>query len=246
MRQTRAGETAEPFRYSQPAIAAKTQTMEMNENKAIYASLAEQAYDLLEEKIVTLQLAPGAVLSEQQLAKELGVGRSPVREALQRLAHEGLVVVLPRRGVLVSEINISTHNKLLEVRREVERLMARVACRSANEKQCQEFLKLAREFERTARENDALGFVRVDARFNELVSESVDNEFAVRAIQLMRGLTRRFWFKYYKIADLKKCALLHAKMARAIAKRDPEASAAALDRLIDYMQEFTRATLGMA
>lgn len=215
----------------------------MNERGDRFVSLAARAYDALEEKIVTLELAPGSVLSEQQLAKDLGVGRSPVREALQRLAQAGLVVVLPRRGILVSEINISIHGKLLEVRREVERLMARLACRSANDRQSEEFQALARDFERTARENDALAFIRADARFNELLSESVDNEFAVRAIQLMRGLTRRFWYRFYKFADVRKCAALHAKMARAIWKRDPEAAAKALDRLIDYMQEFTRATL---
>lgn len=217
--------------------------MTSNASTESYVSLATRAYHALEERIVTLELAPGAILSEQQLAKELAIGRSPVREALQRLAHEGLVVVLPRRGVLVSEINAGKHRQLLEVRREIERLMVRIACRSASDGQCRELAALAKEFERVAKERDVLGFVRVDARFNELVSESVDNQFAVKTMQLMRGLSRRFWFKYYKIADLGKCALLHAKLARAIARRDADAAATALDRLIDYMEDFTRATL---
>src|SRR5690554_1389436 len=90
-------------------------------------SLTEQAYRQLEEMIVTLQLMPGAVLSETHLARELSIGRTPVREALQRLAREGLIVILPRRGILVSEINVKRQLRLLEVRRELERLMGKAS-----------------------------------------------------------------------------------------------------------------------
>jgi DNA-binding GntR family transcriptional regulator len=206
-------------------------------------SLAESAYRILEEQIATLQRVPGAVLSELKLAKELGIGRSPIREALQRLAYEGLVVILPRRGVLVSDINVTTHCKLIEVRREVERLMVRTACRSATPAQLGEFRSLAARFERCARENDMDAFMQTDSQFNKLLSSSADNEFAEKCIRLMRGLTRRFWFKYCGYAGLKKCARLHANLARAISAQDAAASAAALDGLIDYLDEFTRATL---
>ena len=83
-------------------------------------SLTEQAYRALEELITTLALPPGTVLGEQSLAQRLQIGRTPIREALQRLARDGLVVVLPRRGILVSEINIRTQLRLLETRRVLE------------------------------------------------------------------------------------------------------------------------------
>lgn len=206
-----------------------------------FRSLAEQAYHAIEDLIVTLQLAPGSVLSEQQLAKELSVGRSPVREAIQRLAHENLVVVLPRRGILVSEINLSAHRRLLEVRREVERLVTRLACKSAGDEQSERFGELACEFRRAAGNNDVRSFMRVDAEFNDLLADSVDNEFAVKAFRSTRGLSRRFWYRYYRIADLGRCALLHAGLAEAIGRRDAAEAARGLDRLIDYMDEFTRA-----
>ncbi len=66
-------------------------------------SLTERAYRELEEQIVTLRLAPGAVVTEASLALRLGIGRTPIREALQRLARERLVVILPRRGVVIAE-----------------------------------------------------------------------------------------------------------------------------------------------
>src|SRR3990170_3225564 len=90
-------------------------------------TLTEQAYYRLEEMIVTLELAPGAILSEQALSSELGIGRTPVREALQRLSREGLVVVLPRKAIIVTETDPKRQLLVLEVRRELERLLAR-AC----------------------------------------------------------------------------------------------------------------------
>lgn len=217
--------------------------MAASRSDVAFVSLATQAYDALEEKIATLQLAPGAVLSEQQLANELGIGRSPVREALQRLAQEGLVVILPRRGVLVSEINVSRQSQLLELRRVVERLLVRGACGAANERQNQEFENLAQRFQQIADQDDVISLMRLDARLNDLMAESSDNEFVVRAMGLMRGLSRRFWFKYFKLADLRECAELHGNLARAIADRNPDRASRTLDGLIDYLEDFTRSTL---
>ena len=74
-----------------------------------------------------LELTPGSAVSEAMLSARLGIGRTPIREALQRLARERLVRILPRRGVIVSEIDVKSQLRLLEVRREIERLMARAA-----------------------------------------------------------------------------------------------------------------------
>src|SRR4029079_11997900 len=91
------------------------------------------------ERIVTLQLLPGTVLSEQALALRLKIGRTPIREALQRLARDGLVVIMPRRGIMVSEINLKLQLRLLEVRRELERLMASLAAERATTAERREF-----------------------------------------------------------------------------------------------------------
>ena len=80
-------------------------------------SLTEQAYRMVEEQIVTLRLKPGGILSEQSLSATTKFGRTPIREALQRLAREGLITILPRKGILVSDINPRNQLLLLEVRR---------------------------------------------------------------------------------------------------------------------------------
>lgn len=207
-------------------------------------SLTERAYRELEELIVTLQLEPGEVLSEAALAKRLQIGRTPIREALQRLAREGLVVILPRRGILVSEIDVRRQLKLLEVRRELERLMARSAAGRVGEAERAAFHEIAVGMEQAARENDDMTFMRYDRMLNQAISKAARNEFASKAMGLMHGLSRRFWYVHYKeVADLPLCARLHSRLADAIARADAEAAARASDALIDYVEAFTRATL---
>src|SRR5579871_3949643 len=131
-------------------------------------SLTEKAYRLIEELIVTLQIPPGSVVSEALLSARLGIGRTPIREALQRLARERLVVVLPRRGIMVSEINVRTQLRLLEVRRELERLIARSAARRADDAQRRQFRAIADAMGAAARSNDDITFMRSDRELNLL------------------------------------------------------------------------------
>ena len=207
-------------------------------------SLTDRAYRELEEMIVTLQLEPNAVLSETALSQDLGIGRTPIREALQRLAREGLVMILPRKGILVSEINPRKQLLLLAVRREIERLLARASATRLTDKERQQFIEIADGMEQAARDSDDVGFMRFDKALNSLVTVAARNEYAERAIGLMHGLSRRFWYVHYKeAADMPLCARLHAELARRISDGDPEGAALACDELIDYVERFTRATV---
>lgn len=207
-------------------------------------SLTDRAYRELEEMIVTLQLEPNTVLSETALSQDLGIGRTPIREALQRLAREGLVMILPRKGILVSEINPRKQLLLLAVRREIERLLARASATRLTDKERQQFVEIADGMEQAARDNDDISFMRFDKALNSLVTVAARNEYAERAIGLMHGLSRRFWYVHYKeAADMPLCARLHAELARRISDGDPEGAALACDELIDYVERFTRATV---
>src|SRR5690348_13560476 len=207
-------------------------------------SQSDQAYEQLEELIVTLQLPPGSDVTEAKLAARLGIGRTPVREALQRLAREHLVVALPQRGYLVSHIDVRMQLRLLETRREVERLIARCAARRASAEERQHFAALADRFEKASRDNDATTFIRADREFNELSLEAARNEFAAGAMVLMHGLSRRFWYMHWRqAADMPVTARDHAAMARAIAAGDEDGAGRALDLLLDGILAFTKATL---
>ena len=207
-------------------------------------SLSDKAYRQLEEMIVTLQLEPGAALSEPALGERLQIGRTPVREALHRLAREGLVLILPRKGVLVTEINPSKQLLVLEVRRELERLMARNAAARSTDAERAAFRRIARGMRQAARRNDDLKFMRHDNELNLLIARASHNEYAARAIQAMQGLSRRFWYVHSRRAgDLPLIARLHAELAERIAKGDAPGAAKASDRLLDYVESFTRLTV---
>src|ERR1700753_3734887 len=209
-------------------------------------TLTERAYRQIEELIVTLELPPETILSEQSLAQRLNIGRTPIREALQRLARNGLVVILPRRGILVSQINLKTQMRLLEVRRELERLMARSAAERATAEEATTFASIAQDMRRASDQADDMTFMRLDRALNELVSQAARNEFAARAMGLMHGLSRRFWYQHYREAgDLPLSARLHADLAEAIARRNADAAGKASDKLIDYIESFARKTIEM-
>jgi DNA-binding GntR family transcriptional regulator len=178
------------------------------------------------------------------LSQRLGIGRMPIREALQRLARERLVIIMPKRGIVVSEVNVRSQLRLLEVRRELERLLARCAARRATAEQRAAFEAIVAEMAAAGRDDDDATFMRLDREFNLLVIEAARNEYAAGAMTLMHGLSRRFWYIHYKeVADLPLASRLHADIARAIAASDQGAAAAASDRLMDYIETFTRATL---
>jgi DNA-binding GntR family transcriptional regulator len=194
--------------------------------------------------IVTLRLAPGSAVSEPELSGLLGIGRTPIREALQRLAREHLVAIFPRRGIFVTDINVTSQLRLLEVRRELERLIAKSAARRATAEERERFRALAAAFESAAKANDDVTFMRIDRGFNILCSAAAHNEFAANAMSLMHSLSRRFWYLHYKrAADMPLTAKLHADIARAIAAGDEERAAKASDRLLNLIEKFTRSTV---
>ena len=209
-------------------------------------SKSDQAYRVLEEMIVTMELTPGSLLSESKLVELLGLGRTPVREALQRLATENLVEIMPRRGIRITEIDIKQQLRLLEVRRSIEELSVRLSARRANHAVKRQFESIADEMTAAAQAGDYMEFLRLDRDLNELLADAADNEFSARMLQQIHGLSRRFWHKHYiQVDDLSRVAELHAATARAIASGEEEAAASASDSHMDYIQSFTLSTLDL-
>ena len=208
------------------------------------AKLTDLAYEKLEEAIVTLKLRPGASVSEATLSQATGIGRTPIREAIQRLAREHLILILPQRGLLIPEIDVSKQLRLLETRREIERLVCRSAAKRATDSERQRFAALATAFTTAGEANDDVTFVRCDREFNELCLAAAHNEFSEGAMRLVHGLSRRFWYYHYKqAADLPVIAKLHAAVASAIAAADVAAAGSACDQLLDNIEAFTRSTV---
>lgn len=205
---------------------------------------AQYAYRQIEEMIVTLTLPPGSRISEKSISAQLGIGRTPVREALQRLAYERTIKVLPRSGAVVSEIDIAEHFKLIEVRRELERILVARSARLAEPAVCRRFGELAVRFGEAASTEDESIFLPTDAEFNALVSETARNDYAAAAMRPLQAQTRRFWYLYFRqVGDLTMVASLHAEIAASISRKDEAGGREASDRLVDYVEQYTYRTM---
>jgi len=209
-------------------------------------TLTDEAYAALEELIVHGQLGAGVVVTEAMLAERLGIGRTPIREALQRLAREHLVSIQPRRSVTIAPIDVRSQLRMLELRRAVESLVALSAAKRATPEERARFAELAEDFERSAKARDEVTFMRVDREFNELCIRAARNEFAAASMRLIAPLARRFWIHYShyspKAADVLLVGRQHASLARAIAKGSARDTSRALTALLDQIETFTKST----
>lgn len=206
-------------------------------------ALADQARAQLEERIVKLELPPGSVWSESQLSQMLGIGRTPVREALQRLQSEYLVKIVPRYGAQITEINVTQQLMLLEVRRVLERLIAEKAARRATSEEREQLLRMAGTLEAMV-DSDVLRYLRYHYDIKKYISACARNPFAASAIAPAHAMSRRFYYLHYRRAhDLPVATRHHAGVIRAIVSGDEAEAGAASDRLMDYVEELTRATV---
>lgn len=209
-------------------------------------SLTDKAYQIVEEMIVTLALPPGRVFSENELSQEIQIGRTPLREALQRLAHEGLVRVMPRRGMMITEINAAGHFSILETRRVIDRLMVHRAAQRATTAQRSNLKGFAAGILIAAKAKDVDSFMRLDQSCDAEIALASKNAVAAHAAAPLHTLCRRFWFAHQNIGDLMLSAKDHATLLEAIAEGKAEAAVVASDHLIDYLEQFTREALHLA
>ena len=209
-------------------------------------SLSEKAYEIVEELIVTLQLPPGSAFSEQELSNRIGLGRTPLREALQRLIADKLILSLPRRGMIVTEINLTDYLSILETRRVLDRLIAQKAAQRATPDQRKQLNQCAYEIIKAAGANNLSEFMRWDKASDAIMEDACKNPFAVMANTPLHTHCRRFWYYYQGSGDLTTAASLHAELIKAVAAQSPEKAAAASDALLDYLESFTHTVLGLS
>jgi DNA-binding GntR family transcriptional regulator len=197
-------------------------------------SLAGQAYRMLEEDLVTLRFAPGELIGEKDLVEKIGIGRTPVREAIQRLSAEGLLEVLPRKGLLVTPLRRSDLARIIEARRVLERLMVVKAAERADPRR-----RLALKFlsnNLLAASHDLEHFFQLDRQLNEILEAACDNRFLVNALTVMHGQCRRLWYLYRQGLDLSRSAQLHSGLALAVDGGDTAGAIRATDEIIAILE----------
>lgn len=198
------------------------------------ASLAEKAYVALEDRLVSLDLSPGRLVSEGQLIRLTGYGRTPVREAIQRLAHHDLFQVIPRKGLLVSPVSRNGLLQILEARAPLERLIASMAAVQASDEQRSSLARIARELS-GCHDN----FDRFLARIREiekLFDQCCGNPYAIQAVTPLRIHCRRFWNFYRNHLKLSDVISAHSNLVRLVARRDRVGTEKATDAIMQVME----------
>ena len=163
-------------------------------NSAARIPLSDQAYSLLLGKIIRLELAPGSILSEKELMSNLNIGRTPIRESLQRLANEGLVNHLPNRGMFVAEISAASVGNIYEFRALIEGHTARLAAERASTEDLQELEYLHSNLSESTAKDRIDDYIGCDQRFHNVLARASGNTYLQSAVSEIFNLHLRLWF----------------------------------------------------
>lgn len=156
-------------------------------------SLNETAYLRLKEALVTLAYKPGEYLNTAQVMERLGVGRTPVNQALHRLSAEGLVRIIPRKGAMASPLSINDALELIEVRLVNEVLCMRLAAAAITEAELTELQAIAEQFEAAAQRRDAMSVMNLDRLFHEKIAAAARNAMLQDILSVLHARSQRFW-----------------------------------------------------
>ncbi|MBO9194116.1 MULTISPECIES: GntR family transcriptional regulator [unclassified Rhizobium] len=199
------------------------------------SSQSHLAYLALEHAIVTLALTPGALVNEKQLIDLSGHGRTPVREAIQKLAWQGLIVVKPRVGLQIAEIKPTDHAHVMQVRRELEPIAAALVAEQATDGQRNQLVECARAMNDCAVSGDLAGFFAADKAFDEILEESCPNAFITSALGPVQTHSRRLWYSKASPERMDRSISLHVAVIRAIQQGKATEARKAMTTLIDYL-----------
>lgn len=188
-----------------------------------YELLSQKVYHLLKAEIIKESLKPGNKLLEEKIAKQLGVSRTPIREALKQLAAEGFVKMIPNQGMMVSKTSIKDIQEVLQIRGVLEELAARLAAKLIKKEEIKELEKYIEQMEYYTNKNDFLAFSEMDAEFHELVLNICGSN---RLIQIRKNLSdqaHRYRIRSLSIPGRLKHSLKeHREIVEALMQKDSE------------------------
>jgi DNA-binding GntR family transcriptional regulator len=211
-------------------------------------SLSQRAYEQIKQKIVSLELSPGSVILETELQAELGLGRTPIREALRQLSLEKLVMIVPRRGMFVTDIGVMDLQHLCEVRLELETLAVRLAAHRGSRMHWQRMAAVLSQLPETAEALDNQTLIMIDQACHEIIYEATGNEFLKDTLVTMYALSLRLWyFALVRIGDMREAVLEHAAILGALEAREAGLAMQLMaDHIRTFQEEIQTAMLGIA
>jgi DNA-binding GntR family transcriptional regulator len=205
--------------------------------------ISERAYAELRERIVTLRLAPGTVLREDELMSELAIGRTPLREAIKRLALENLVAVQPRSGTYVTSVDAADIVHISEVRAELEAQAAELAARRLDDAiagRAEALLERLRALDPAAGSDELM---HIDEAIHRLAWEGSGNPYLIETLERYFALSLRVWYVVLdRVPGLGTAVLDHERLLEAILARDPDRARALMhEHVVEFEREIMAA-----
>lgn len=203
-----------------------------------YLPLRDVVFQTLRKAILTGKIKPGERLMEIHLATELGVSRTPIREAIRKLELEGLVTNLPRRGAQVAEISEKGLRDVLEVRRALDSFCAELACDRITEDEKQALIEASRNFEEAVKTKDITVIAKADVDFHDIIIGATGNDRLVAMINNLAEQMYRYRFEYIKDeSQHEKLVKEHKILMDAIISGNKEAAKVAARDHIDNQEK---------
>jgi DNA-binding GntR family transcriptional regulator len=203
------------------------------------ATLADQAYAAIEEMIVDRTLEPGQMISEAEMGSKLGLGRTPIREAIARLKSVGFVEIHSRRGVQVSIIDPIKHLELLEVRLPLELDVVKLAVKRATDMDLQDLATTTKSLVAAAKKGDRRAYFHVKRQLHDVEVRSARNSILSITMRTLHAQSRRFWQSYEPTDSFAKGASLHESIAKSIIARNEAAARNNVEKLFAFLESLT-------
>ncbi|MCB0007557.1 MAG: GntR family transcriptional regulator [Anaerolineales bacterium] len=201
-----------------------------------YVSLSQQAYEQIKRKIVSLELAPGALINEGELRHELSLGRTPIREALQRLANERLVMIVPRRGMFVTDIGVADLPRIFEIRLALEPAAVRFAAQRGQSAHWNQMQALLDSSKVDGHQVNNERMIVIDQTCHEIIYDAAQNPFLIDTLSTLYALSLRLWFfSLSQIGSMNQALDEHRQILDALRRQDGDLAA---DLMVAHIRSF--------
>ena len=188
-----------------------------------YELLSQKVYHVLKNAIVRGDLAPNSKLILTEIAKSLGVSNTPIREAINKLVSEGLIKIIPNKGILVKEINIDDFQEILQVRAFLDGLIAKIASKKITDKEIGNMMKIIKKMENCVKKDDRLTYNDLDIQFHDFLLNITGNNKLKEIYNNLINQGNRLRIRTLKIPDrMGKSLKEHREIALEIKKRNPD------------------------
>lgn len=205
-------------------------------------SLLDQAYDEIKFRIITCKYRPGEVLSEAAISHELRIGRTPVHQAIHRLMMEGLISIMPRKGVMVTPVGVEEVMEIIDVRLVNECYCARLAADRASEAELQELKAILDAAEDVMRKRDVQEMMLLDREFHDTLARAAKNALLADVLRNLHERSLRFWFISLRDPDYHRSVWeQHCMIVEALERRRPDAAESAMrEHILAFQRNVTR------